>query len=281
MSKGFLIYAENTSDINYVQQAYALALSIQYTQSTYKKVTLVTNDIVPKKYQKVFDNIVPIPWADSNVSTRYAGEHRWKLYHVTPYDETIVLDSDMLMLEDIASWWEYCSHYDVTYCSTIKNHKLEKVVDTIHRQVFISNNLPSPYCALHYFKKTDSAHEFYKVLEFVCNNWGGCYDRYAPNNRQDYLSMDLATAIAIELFGSELPMVNACSPLEFVHMKSFIQGWLLPTTSWQDSVSYVLNTRGELIVSNIKQSKLFHYTEKNFISKKMIQRLEELANGTN
>lgn len=281
MSKGFLIFAQNTADVNYVQQAYALALSIKFSQRNIKNVTLVTNDKVSKKYQKVFDNIIPIPWSDDVVSSRFAGEHRWKLYHVTPYEETIVLDSDMLLLEDISTWWEYCNQFDVTYCSTVKNHKLEKITDTFYRQTFVANNLPSPYCALHYFKKSNNAHEFYKVLEFVCNNWEWCYSQFAPVKYQDCLSMDLATAIAIELSGREGDMLNAHSPLEFIHMKPYIQGWALPTNSWQDSILYVLNARGELIVGNIKQSKLFHYTEKNFISKKIIQRLEELAYGNN
>jgi len=73
-------------------------------------------------------------------------------------------------------------------------------------------------------------------------------------------------------------MLNQHSPLKFVHMKSFIQGWLLPTVNWQDSVTHILNSKGELLVGNIKQSKLFHYTEKNFISKKIIKRLERLLN---
>jgi hypothetical protein len=279
LSKGFLIFAQNTKDVNYVQQAYALALSIKFSQHTYKDVTLVTNDIVPKKYQKVFDKIIPIPWVDTVIPTRYAAEHRWKLYHVTPYEETIVLDSDMLMLEDITAWWSFCSPYDLTYCSQITNHKLEPVIDTVHRKAFISNSLPSPYCALHYFKKNRPAYEFYKILEFVCNNWEWCYDKFAPSNYQNCLSMDLATSIAIKLSGIEGEIIHQCSPLSFVHMKPFIQGWDLPTADWQDSVSYILNTKGELVVGNIKQSKLFHYTEKSFLSKKIIQRLEELNNG--
>lgn len=279
MSKGFLIFARNTKDVNYVQQAYALALSIKFSQHTYKNVTLVTNDIVPKKYQKAFDNVIPIPWVATNTSSRYAAEHRWKLYHVTPYEETIVLDSDMILLEDISTWWEFCSPYSLTYCSQITNHKLEPVIDTVHRKAFISNNLPGPYCALHYFKKNQTAYEFYKILEFVCNNWEWCYDKFAPNNYQNCLSMDLATAIAIKLSGLEDEIIHQISPLAFVHMKPFIQGWDLPTVDWQDSVSYVLNTKGELIVGNIKQSKLFHYTEKSFLSRKIIQRLEELTNG--
>ena len=281
MSKGFVIFAQNTADTNYVQQAYALALSIQLSQTTHKKVTLVTNDIVPKKYQKVFDKVIPVPWSDNVPATRFNVEHRWKLYHVTPYDETIVLDSDMLLLEDITTWWDYCGHYDVTYCSSIKNHKLETVIDTVHRQAFIINNLPSPYCALHYFKKNQVAYEFYKILEFVITHWEFNRGTFAPNSPNINASMDLATAIAIKLSGMEDQIISSLNPMEFIHMKSFIQGWELPTVDWRDSVLYVLNNQGELLVGNIKQSKLFHYTEKSFISKKIIQKLEGLVYGNN
>lgn len=278
MSKGFLIFAYNTEDTNYVEQAYALALSIKISQQTITSVSIVTNDPVPKKYQKVFDHIIPIPW-DNNEISRYAGEHRWKLYHVTPYDETIVLDSDMLVLEDINSWWDYCRNFDLKFCSRIKNYKLETVVDTVHRKAFVSNKLTNPYFALHYFKKSQRAHEFYKTLEFVCKNWEWSYDLYAKDNWQNVLSMDLATAIAIEITGFYESTVDDCSPLDFVHMKPGIQGWPVPTESWQDVVSYVLNSKGELVVSNIKQSKLFHYVEDSFLSNKVKQRLEEIAYG--
>lgn len=277
MSKGYLIFAHNT-EVNYVEQAYALALSIKASQRTIKSVSLVTNDPVPKKYQSVFDTIIPIPWVEEIEITRYAGEHRWKLFHVTPYDETIVLDSDMLVLEDITSWWDYCSNYDLKFCSQIKNYKLEKIEDTVHRKAFTSNNLTNPYFALHYFKKSDSALAFYKTLEFVCNNWEWCYDLFAKDNWQNCLSMDLASAIAIEITGLYDAVIDSCSPLEFVHMKPAIQGWPLAAASWQDAVPCVLNTKGELVVGNIKQSRIFHYVDKEFLSKKIIKRLQELAN---
>jgi hypothetical protein len=280
MSKGFLIFARNTPGVNYVTQAYALALSIKYSQSKIKNVSIVTNDPIPKKYQKVFDQIIPIPWFTETPASTYAGEHRWKLYHASPYDETIVLDSDMLLLEDITSWWEYCENYNLKYCSKILNYKLESVVDTFHRKAFIANKLTSPYNALYYFKKSDQAHEFFKVLEFVCNNWEWCYNKFAPEYYQNCLSMDLASAIAIEISSMHDSSVDVCSPLEFVHMKTPNQGWEQVPASWQDAVPFVLNSKGNLIVGNIKQSKLFHYVEKNFITRKILNRLEELANGT-
>lgn len=277
VSKGFLVLAQNTSSVDYVKQAYALALSIKASQKE-NSISLVTNCKVPKKYQKVFDNIIPIPWAATIIS-RYCAEDRWKLYHVSPYDETIVLDTDMLMLEDISEWWEYCKNYDVKFCSQIKNYKLETVADTVHRKPFIVNNLTSPYSALQYFKKSDKAYNFYKILEFVCNNWEWCYKTFAPNEYQNWLSMDLAVAIAIEITGYYDSAVDKESPLEFIHMKSHLQNWPLLPVSWQDGIHYILNSRGDLVVGNIKQSKLFHYIEKDFLSKKIINTLEEIVNG--
>ena len=277
MSKGFLIYAENANGVDYVQQAYALALSIKYSQNSVTNVSLVTNTEIPKKYKKVFDEIIPSPWVTKTTSTILQAEHRWKLYHITPYEETIVLDADMLLLEDITEWWNYCRDYDIKFCSRVKNYKLNVIADTIHRKAFTANGLGNPYAALHYFKKSPGAHEFYKVLEFVVNNWEWCWGKFAPNERQSWLSMDLAAAITAEITGQYNSVIDCTSPLEFVHMKSPIQGWPLTPVSWQDGVHWVFNSRGELVVGNIKQSKLFHYVEQDFLTDDVISRLEDLA----
>jgi len=280
MTKGFLIFAENSKSCNYVEQAYALALSIKNTQDTVLNVSLVTNDTVPKNQQHVFDHVISIPWTSETVESVYKAEHRWKLFHITPYDETIVLDADMLFLDDVSDWWEYCSDHDLRFCSKIKNYKRELVPkDVVHRRAFIDNNLTNPYYALHYFKKSDKALEFYKTLEFISNNWEWCYTKFAPVSYQNWLSMDLASAIAIEMTGFHDAVIDQTCPLEFVHMKPGIQGWSAPGTSWQDAVPYILNSKGELIVGNIRQSKLFHYVEKNFMSKKILSILKDMHNG--
>jgi hypothetical protein len=280
MSKGFLIFAENSKSCNYVEQAYALALSIKNTQSTVVNVSLVTNDAVPKNQQHVFDHVIPIPWISKTIESTYKAEHRWKLFHITPYDETIVLDADMIFLDDVSEWWDYCSNHDLRFCSKIKNYKRELVPkDVVHRRAFIDNNLTNPYFALHYFKKSDRSLEFYKALEFISNNWEWCYTKFAPVSYQNWLSMDLASAIAIEMTGFYDAVIDQTCPLEFVHMKPGIQNWSAPGNSWQDAVPYVLNSRGELIVGNIRQSKLFHYVEKNFMSKKILSTLKEIYNG--
>ena len=277
MSKGFLIFAQNAPSCNYIEQAYALALSIKFSQKTIKSVSLMTNDKVPKKYQHVFDKIIPIPFKVED-NGKYKTENRWQMYYATPYEETIVLDSDMLMLSDISDWWEYCSNHDIKICSRVKNYKQELIKDDrLHRATFIDNKLTNPYFACHYFKKNQTAYEFYKVLEFIITHWEFSRGTFAPNTPQDWPSMDLATAIAIELTGMYESVEDSVSPLEFVHMKSALQYWPIPYDSWQDGVPFILNSKGDLVVGNIKQPKLFHYVEKNFISKRIMAKLEELA----
>lgn len=279
LSKGFLIFAENTEDTNYIEQAYALALSIKSTQKNVKNVSLVTNNKVLKSYSKVFDNIISVPWVDDNKEkTRYRAEQRWKLYHITPYKETMVLDADMIFLEDVSDWWNYCQNFDLKFCSNVLNYKLEEIThDHVYRRAFTDNKLSNPYMACHYFKFSDNALAFYKALEFVCNNWEWAYTKFAPVSYQNWLSLDLAAAIAIEISGLYDSVYDACCPLEFVHMKVGLQNWPVIPDSWQDAVPYVLNSNKNLIVGNIRQPKLFHYIEKSFLSKKIIKKLEGFA----
>jgi len=68
------------------------------------------------------------------------------------------------------------------------------------------------------------------------------------------------------------------NPMEFIHMKPLLQGWNSTPETWQDSVNY--NFTGDILtVSNIRQHKLFHYVEKDFLSPKILKKLTELTNG--
>jgi hypothetical protein len=279
VSKGFVVLAQNTDTVDYIQQAYALALSIKFSQAEINSISLITNDVVPENYKFVFDKIIPIPWFDDTTSSDLKSENRWKIYHASPYEETIVLDTDMLLLKDISNWWDYCKNYNLRFCNSILNYKLEKVIDTTHRKAFTSNNLISPYFALHYFKKSETSLEFYSVLEFVINNWELCWSKFAPVNYQDWLSMDLAVAVATELSLMHDEILDNSEILKFVHMKSPNQGWPTVHDKWTDAVSSVLTSKGELLVGNIKQPALFHYVEKDFITPQLITKLESLQHG--
>ena len=275
MSKGFLVFAQNTDSVNYVQQAYALALSIHNSQEEVTNISLVTNSPVPDKYKSTFDQIIPIPYFKDVENSPFQAEHRYQLYSATPYDETIVLDADMLVLEDISNWWLFCKDYNIKFCSKVRNYKQEIIkTDTFYRKSFIINKLSNPYFALHYFKKSKQAKTFYKVLEYVVNNWELCCGQFAPKEYQKCISMDLATAIAVDILDMQ-DIVDSNNPLEFIHMKPMLQGWTSPPASWQDiTVTYF--TDKNLFVNNIKQGRIFHYVDKNFLTEAYIKDLENV-----
>src|SRR5690606_10762883 len=116
MSKGYLALAQNTKKDDYVRMAYALALSIKNSQSKVDKFCLATDmdpKDIPAKYKQVFDDIVPIPWIDHAADSKWKIENKWKYYYMTPYDETVVLDTDMLFPADISAWWDNLSDKDI------------------------------------------------------------------------------------------------------------------------------------------------------------------------
>jgi hypothetical protein len=177
-------------------------------------------------------------------------------------------------IDDISSWWDYCCNSDLKFCSKIKNYKDETVEhDMFHRKTFINNQLSNPYVALYYFKKSKLAHDFFKVLEFVVKNWEFCSKTITLNTPQKWVSIDLATAMAIDIMGIEDQVIDKFSPLEFVHMKPAIQGWSPIPSSWQNVVSFSFNN-GVMLVGNYRQHFLFHYVEKDLLTDDILVKLE-------
>jgi hypothetical protein len=273
-SKGFLILAQNNESVNYVRQAYALAKSIARTQLNHKSVSLLTNDVVPEEYKHAFDQIISIPWTDNSAS-RYVADNRWKFIYASPYDETIVLDSDMLFFEDISSVWDHLDQYELFFASKVLNFKNKIITDTYNRQTFIKNKLPNVYFALHYFKKTELSFRFYKTLELVVRNWKGFYNVVTPKNTQPWVSMDVSSAIAIKLLDIESQVTNPNLDFTFVHMKPNIQDWDTHPARWTDFADFYVTDEFKLFVNQYKQNKIFHYTENEFLVDDILHILEE------
>ncbi len=276
--KGFLVLAQNSEDIDYVRQAYALALSLQASQPSCL-VSLVTNDLVPEEYQLAFDKIIPIPGDDQAASSVWKVENRWKLYHVTPYDETIVMDSDMLVLDDFTPVWDQLKNYDIFFNSTIKDFRGRVLKDFVNRKMFNENELPNLYFGLHYFKKNRPALDFYNVMAFVVANWERLYFDIAPKSKQNWLSMDVSAAIAAKILGVDDQVINKNINWSITHMKSNLQHISPIPSSWTKVLDWYFTDNGQLYVSNIQQHGVFHYIDDSFLTDQVLSSLKESANG--
>ena len=66
--------------------------------------------------------------------------------------------------------------------------------------------------------------------------------------------------------------------MTFTHMKPAVQGWSVTPNSWKNTVGSYFNRDKTLIVGNFLQLGVFHYTEDAFLTKEIIEILEN-SNG--
>ena len=288
MSKGYLILAQNNNSDDYVRMAYVLALSIKLSQKEVTSVSLVTDivDAVPDHYKKVFDHVIEIPWYDDALKSDWKIENRWKIYHITPYNETVLLDADMLFLTNVDNWWNYLNtNFDLFITSDVLTYRNELITNSYYRRAFVDNNLPNTYSAFTYFKKSQLAEEFWTLVEIIAKNWKFFYDRYLINFKPMYLSMDVVFALAVKILGIEDQVTTTLGYPNFVHMKSHVQNWITNTNNWMDYGGVYLNRQGSLKISNYQQTGIFHYTEKKFLNDHIEYVYEdlykEMINGSN
>jgi len=272
MKRGYLIYAVNTLDIDYIRSAYALALSIKKFMPL-ESISLVTNNEIDAKYKKMFDNIIDIPW-DNNDMSLYKVNDRWKLYHCTPYDETIVFDADMLVTRDITFWWKYLEKFDLFFPSDAYDYRGNLITDRYYRKAFDSNNLPNLYSTVYYFKKNDKIHNFFNWVEIINNNWELFYGKFIVENYPIHPSMDINVSLACKILDLEDIITQKNSIIKFVHMKPHLQSWQSVSENWVDDCMVTLDKNCNLKINNFYQYNLFHYVEEKFLSNKILKTLE-------
>lgn len=280
MSKGYLILAQNSGDEDYIRMAYALALSIKNSQSTVNNVSLVT-DYAPAftdpKLLAVFDHITDIPWMDHAAESLWKIENKWKYYYMTPYDETVVLDADMLFPADISHWWDTLSTKDMWITNKPRTYRGEVITSTRYRDSFVANNLPNVYTAFMYFKKTEFTAELFKMIEIIFNNWERFFYEFLDQTRPKHLSGDVAYALAIKILGIENECFgNLDSMPSFVHMKGHLQNIneKFISEDWTKHIPTYFKEDGSFKIGNYEQTLPFHYHIKEWLTDSMINKLE-------
>jgi hypothetical protein len=285
MSKGYLILAQDTRKEDYHRMAYALALSIKNTQKKVNNVCLATDmdiDRLPEKYKEIFDDIVPIPWTDHAEDSKWKIENKWKYYYMTPYDETVVLDADMLFPADISHWWPILSTKEMWITNKPRTFKGDIITSTKYRESFVSNQLPNVYTAFMYFKKTEQVAEVFKLTELIFNNWERFYYDFLDENRPKFLSGDVAYALAIKILGIEEQCFGNTETFpSFVHMKSHLQGIpeKLISEDWTQNIPTYFHSDGTFKIGNYTQTLPFHYHVKSWLTDDIISILEERVNS--
>lgn len=282
-TRGYIVIAQNTAEVDYLRQAYALALNLKQTQSTVSNLTVCvdekTREQLLPKHTRVFDNIIDIPWGDAAENeASWKINNKWKYFYMTPYDETVVLDTDMLFPTDVSHWWDILSQRDVWATTKVRTYRGDIVESDYYRQYFTANELPNVYTAFFYFKQSDLAAELFAMTEIIFQHWQRFFHRYMPKGKPEWLSGDVAFALAMQLLGieNECTRENIDAVPTFTHMKSHVQnvkGANL-NAKWTDSLPTYYKDCKNFKVGNFQQTLPFHYVEKDWLTEKMIKQME-------
>lgn len=269
MSKGYLIVASGDA---YVKQAYLCALSIKATQSQIKNVSILTDFDISKKYKHVFDNIII---KDLQDESRYKTKLRSYAYDMSPYNETIVLDSDMLFTSDISYYWDILNSKDLFFTSEVRTYRNEVTYNKYYRDLFRSNQLPSTYVAMHYFKKSELAEMFYSLVKLISTNEKQYYQQILDTKKEILPSFDFTASLVVKILGIEGQVVVKHSPYPtFVHLKGQNQNWIEGSTNWTKKVPYYIDEDLNVFIGNFKQTDVLHYTENSFVDDTLIKKYE-------
>ena len=272
MNFGYLIVVAEHDTVDYLKLAYALALSIKNTQRQgYDKVALVIND--KNKLQKikspwVFDHV--IEWDQET----YWDGRSW-MDQLSPFDNTVCLDADMLFTNDVSHWIDYfIENSDLYIANRVFTYRGELVTSDAYRKTFTKNQLPNLYSMWTFFKK-DKGNEFFNLAREIFINPVEFKNIFLSEHTPKILGTDEAFALAAKI----LDITDEISyPLEFprlVHLKPLIQNWPYDADKVTDHAGFYFT--GNLKIGSYNQQDLIHYVEKDIITDELVSILEEIA----
>ena len=240
--------AQNTEKTDYVKCAKVLESSIKKVMPD-AKVTIITSDMLPH--------------GDLAPDSDWKLVNDWQVYEASPYDETIKLEADMFIPRSIEHWWDILAMNDIAICSSIRNFKGEVSNIRAYRKFIDDNNLPDVYNAITYFKKSDTAKEFFEIVRDVFENWED-YKAIMKCNPDEIVTTDWAYAIASLIVGKEKTLLPNFNEFSMTHMKRFINE--IPSEDWTNTL--VCEILPDTIrVGTYTQTYPFHYHVKAFSDK--------------
>jgi hypothetical protein len=276
MSFGYLIVVSKHETVNYLKLAYALALSIKNTQREgFDKVALVIDDVTrisELKSSWVFDHI--IEWSQE---TFWDGRS-W-MDQLSPWDNTVCLDADMLFFRDYSHWVEYfIENAELYVANKAYTYRDELVTNDYYRKAFIKNDLPNLYSFYTFFKKDSAlATEFFTLGRYIIKNPIEFSNLFLSNHKPKIVGTDEAFALSAKLLDISDQIAYSLEFPKISHMKGQIQNWPWPADTFTHHVGVYLNKQAQLKIGNYQQTNIVHYVEKDLITDEVINIFEEIA----
>ena len=209
MSKGVLVYARNNSQVDYIKQAYYLALQIKKYMNLPTSVATDSVDYLKTAfpdYETVFDNIIELEWTTNYTHKRYQdgtlsgrqlefkNDSRTLSYDITPYEETLLLDTDYIVVNDVLLK-AFEQNQDFLIYKT--GYDLANFRDYSEFDYISDTSVDFYWATCVFFRKTETNKIFFDLLQHIQENWPH-YNSIFQINSSVYRN-DHAFSIAIHI----------------------------------------------------------------------------------
>jgi hypothetical protein len=275
---GFVTFAQNTDSVDYLELAYLQALNVKATQRNNKYAVIVdaaTREKVDERHLNAFDYIIDLPTDNNSSTSAWKLANEYQVFRLTPFKETIKLESDLLFTGSIDHWLPAFRLRNVVLSTGCRDFQGRLSPVRKYRQFFDDNNLPDVYNGLMYFRYSQEAFNFFTTAETVFRNWDTLRD-LLKNCREDTPSTDVLYAVTALLVGEDTCTIPSLDFVNFVHMKPGIQHWS-DARSWLETV--VAERDGDVIrINNQNQYHPVHYQDKAYATQELIEYYESRRN---
>jgi hypothetical protein len=271
--QGFVTIAQNTSEVDYLKLAYVQAMSIKLVMPQSKYAVLVDRNTladVTEQHRLVFDYVITID-NDMAADETWKLSNEWQVFELTPFKETIKLESDIVFTRSIDHWWTTFRLRDIVLSTGCRNVQGNISNSRDYRRIFDDNQLPDVYNGLMYFRYTRTATQFFNIARQIYANWDYVSQQLLKNCRDPNPTTDVVYALSAKILGVELCTLPSSDFINFVHMKPAINAW--PSRPWREQV--VCETDLPMLrIANQNQYHPVHYHDKTWVTNDIVKEYE-------
>jgi len=211
MSRGVLFFAFNNDVVDYYKMAVDAAKRVNHFLNL--PVSIITDSkSLPEKNTYKFDNTIIVEAQSDNKKdgSVWNNKGRYRAYNLTPYDETLLLDTDYLVNSN-----QLLKIFDIYDDFMVPNRTSFVMYPESEQEKIGVNSFYTVWATVVAFKKTKRVEQIFDCLQMVQNNYNHyctLYNMLGGTYRNDY-----GLTIAMHIANGHMENMRDYLPWNLLH----------------------------------------------------------------
>ena len=220
-SKGAILFARNNDKVDYIKQALFSAKRIKkYLNIPVSVITDSPEYLKSVDLDNEFDNVIKMNYDSTNNGRRYydgsissylanfKNNLRYKAYDFSPYDETLLIDTDFIISNDV---FKNCFKSSADFMIYKKSQDISNSTDRYEFVKISDYTIDFYWATVVFFRKTKLNQIFFNLVGHIQDEWEHyrrIYQIKSPLFRNDYafsIAIHIINGYQKSLFAEPLP----------------------------------------------------------------------------